>query len=58
MSVTEILQLMDQLVSKHTGNSLDDLQRRAILGILQHQTYSDIAEGINYDEEYIGKISR
>ena len=49
---------MDQLVSKHTGNSLDDLQRRAILGILQHQTYSDIAEGINYDEEYIGKISR
>lgn len=58
MSVTEVLQLMDHLVSKHTGNPLDDLQRRAILGILQHQTYSDIAEGINYDEEYIGKISR
>lgn len=58
MSITEVLQLMDHLVSKHTGNPLDDLQRRAILGILQHQTYSDIAEGINYDEEYIGKISR
>ncbi|HEY9704037.1 MAG TPA: hypothetical protein V6C58_16425, partial [Allocoleopsis sp.] len=58
MTVTEVLQLMDQLVAKHTGKTLDDLQRRAILGLLSHQKYDDIAKDINYDDEYIGKISR
>jgi hypothetical protein len=59
MNVTEVLQLVDQLVFKHTGNHLNDLQKNAILGIWQGQTYSEIASNFGYDSEnYIGKISR
>lgn len=59
MDVAVVLQLVDQLVFKHTGNHLNDLQKNAILGIWQGKTYSEIANDFGYDSEnYIGKISR
>ena len=33
MTVTEVLQIVDELVFKHTGNHLNDLQRSAVQGI-------------------------
>jgi hypothetical protein len=59
MTPTEdkILELINELIIKHTGNPINDLQRDTILGIWEHKTYGEIANGLNYDDEYIGKIS-
>ncbi|MFM6155901.1 MAG: ATP-binding protein, partial [Sphaerospermopsis kisseleviana] len=59
MTVTEVLQVVDELVFKHTGNHLTDLQRSAVKGIWHSQTYSEIADEFGYESEnYIGNISR
>ena len=59
ITVTEVLQVVDELVFKHTGNHLTDLQRSAVKGIWQSQTYSEIADEFGYESEnYIGNISR
>ena len=58
MTVTEVLQIVDNLVFKHTGNHLTDLQRSAIKGIWDGKLYSEIAEEFEYGENYIGNVSR
>jgi hypothetical protein len=58
MTVTEVLQIVDNLVFKHTGNHLTDLQRSAIKGIWDGKLYSEIADEFDYGENYIGNISR
>jgi hypothetical protein len=59
MTVTEVLQLVDQLVFKHTANHLNDLQSKVIKGIWQGQTYSEIADDFDYESEnYVGNVSR
>ncbi|MEA5557859.1 NB-ARC domain-containing protein [Nodularia spumigena] len=59
MTVTEVLQVVDALVFKHTGNHLTDLQRSAVKGIWQSQTYGEIADEFGYESEnYVGNVSR
>lgn len=59
MTVTEALQLIDQLVFKHTGKHLNDLQKNVVQGLWQGQTYSEIAGEFSYESEnHIGNVSR
>ena len=59
MTVTEVLQMVDELVFKHTGNHLNDLQRSAVQGIWYGKIYSEIANEFGYESEnHIGNISR
>ena len=59
MPVTEILQLVDQLVFKQTGNHLNNLQKDVIQGIWQNKTYAEMAKEFGYDSEnHIGNVSR
>ena len=59
MSVTEFLQLVDQLVFKYTGNHLNNLQKNVVKGIWQGKTYGEIAKEFGYDSEnHIGNVSR
>jgi adenylate kinase family enzyme len=59
MTVTEVLQIVDELVFKHTGNHLNDLQRSAVQGIWHGKIYSEIADEFGYESEnHIGNISR
>ncbi len=58
MTVTEVLQVVDKLVFKHTGNHLTDLQKSVVEGIWDGKIYSEIADKFDYGENYIGNISR
>ena len=59
MTVTEVLQIVDELVFKHTGNHLNDLQRSAVQGIWHGKIYSEIADEFGYESEnHIGNVSR
>ncbi len=59
MTITEVLQIVDQLVEKQTGEHLDDLEKAVVKGLWQGQTYSEIADECRYDSKnYIGDVSR
>jgi hypothetical protein len=60
MTITEVLQFVDRLVEKETGEHLDDLQKEIIQGLWQGKTYKEISENIpnGYNENYIGDVSR
>ncbi len=58
MNVTEVLQLMESLLHKHNGKEFEDLHKEIVTGLLPYQTYGEIAEGMNYDPEYVGTVSR
>jgi hypothetical protein len=59
MNITEILQLVDEIVFKHTGNHLNDLQKNAVSGIWQGQSYAEIADEFDYkSENHVGNVSR
>ncbi|MEA5578116.1 NB-ARC domain-containing protein [Anabaena sp. UHCC 0451] len=59
ITVTEVLQVVDELVFKHTGNHLTDLQRSAVKGIWEGDTYSKIADEFGYESEnHVGNVSR
>ncbi|WP_236721384.1 NB-ARC domain-containing protein [Trichormus sp. NMC-1] len=59
ITVTEVLQVVDELVFKHTGNHLTDLQRSAVHGIWQGKIYSEIADEFGYESEnHVGNVSR
>ncbi|XWK88986.1 MAG: ATP-binding protein [Phormidium sp.] len=58
MTITEVLQLVDRLVEKQTGEHLDDLQKRVIQGLWQGKTYNQIADESGYDKNYVGDVSR
>ena len=58
MTITEVLQYVDRLVEKQTGEHLDDLQKTVIQGLWQGKTYNQIADECAYDKNYIGDVSR
>ncbi len=59
MTVTEILQWVDQLVFTQTGNHLNNLQKNVVQGIWQGRTYAEMAKEFGYDSEnHIGNVSR
>ena len=58
MTVTEILQFVDNLVFTKTDKHLDDLQRKIIEELFNGKTYKQIANIYDYDEGYIGDESR
>lgn len=58
MTITEVLQYVDRLVKKQTGEHLDDLQKTVIQGLWQGKTYNQIADECGYDKNYIGDVSR
>jgi NB-ARC domain len=58
MNVTAVLQLMESLLHKHDGKEFEDLHKEIVTGLLQYKTYREIAEGMNYDPEYVGTVSR
>ena len=56
MTVTEALQLANELVFAQTGKHLDDLQEEVIKGLWQGQTYNKIAEESNRSESRVKDI--
>ncbi|MFB2919161.1 NB-ARC domain-containing protein [Aerosakkonema funiforme] len=58
MTITEVLQFVDRLVEKQTGQHLDDLQKTVIQGVWQGKSYNQIADESGYDKNYVGDVSR
>ncbi|MDQ2099931.1 MAG: NB-ARC domain-containing protein [Tychonema bourrellyi B0820] len=59
MTITEILQFVDRVVEKETGEHLDDLEKAVVKGLWQDKTYSEIADECGYkSKNYIGDVSR
>ncbi|MFB2970624.1 NB-ARC domain-containing protein [Aerosakkonema sp. BLCC-F183] len=58
MTITEILQFVDRIVEKQTGQHLDDLQKTVIQGVWQGKSYNQIADESGYDKNYVGDVSR
>ncbi|MCC3437136.1 MAG: AAA family ATPase [Oscillatoriales cyanobacterium] len=59
MTITEVLQIVDQLVEKQTGEHLDDLEKAVVKGLWQGKTYSEIADECGYQSKnHIGDVSR
>ena len=58
MTITEILQFVDRIVEKQTGEHLDDLQKDVIQGVWEGKTYNKIADECGYDKNYVGDVSR
>ena len=59
MTITEVLQLVDRLVKKQTGEHLDDLEKAVVKGLWEGKTYSEIADECGYkSSNYIGDVSR
>ncbi|NTW21047.1 MAG: AAA family ATPase [Nostocales cyanobacterium W4_Combined_metabat2_030] len=58
MTIKEVLQFVDRLVEKQTGEHLDDLQKTVIQGVWQGKTYKEIAADYGYDKNYVGDVSR
>ncbi|XWK88976.1 MAG: NB-ARC domain-containing protein [Phormidium sp.] len=59
MTVTEVLQLVDELVFNYTGNHLNNLQKNVVQGIWHGKTYAEMAKEFGYDSEnHIGNVSR
>ncbi|HEY9867171.1 MAG TPA: hypothetical protein V6D21_23550 [Candidatus Obscuribacterales bacterium] len=54
----EYIWLVDSLVLSETGKHLDSLTRQIIEGILNNESYSNIAEKLGYDSGYIGDKAR
>jgi hypothetical protein len=57
MTVTEILQLADQLVFAKRGKHLDDLQESIIKGVWEDQTYQKIADECNRSESRVRNVA-
>ncbi|NJL91495.1 MAG: AAA family ATPase [Coleofasciculaceae cyanobacterium SM2_1_6] len=59
MTITEVLQIVDRLVEKQTGEHLDDLEKAVVKGLWQGKSYSEIADECGYESKnYIGDVSR
>ncbi len=57
MSVTEILQLADELIFLKKGKHLDDLQESIIKGVWDDQTYQKIADQCQRSESRVRNIA-
>ena len=59
MNVTELLQFVDKIMHKQTGEHLDDLEKAVLTGLWNGKTYNQIANESGYNSHnYIGDISR
>ncbi len=58
MTVNKFLQFVDTLVFTETNEHLNDLQKNIVQGLLNGESYKEIAEHKDYDEGYIGDLSR
>ncbi len=56
MTITEMLQVADQLVFSQTGKHLDDLQKKVIKGVWQGHTYDKIGDECNRSEGRVRDI--
>jgi hypothetical protein len=57
MTVTEILQLADELVFAKKGKHLDELQESIIKGVWADQTYQEIADECNRSESRVRNVA-
>jgi hypothetical protein len=57
MTVTEVLQLADELVSAQTGKHLDDIQKALIKGVWQGYTYEQIGQKCNRSESRVRDVA-
>ena len=57
MDIAQILEYVDEAVWAKTGEHLNDLQRRIIAGILQRQTYAEVAKNNGYSDKHVKKAS-
>jgi hypothetical protein len=51
-----MLKLADELVFAKTGQHLNDLQEKVVLGTIQGETYDKIAEDFHCNESYVRDI--
>jgi hypothetical protein len=56
MNVTEVSQLIDQLVFQRTGKHLDDVQKAVVEGTWKRQTYDDIAKECNVTKNHASDV--
>jgi len=57
MQSMDVKETVDQLVFAETGKHLSDIQKKAIEGICQDQTYGDIGKNHGYNEKYVADIA-
>lgn len=57
MTVTEILQLADELIYAKQGKHLDDLQESILKGLWEDRTYQEIAEECNRSESRVRNVA-
>ncbi|MEB3339906.1 hypothetical protein [Okeania sp.] len=56
MNIQEILRLAEELISEHTGEDLDHLQKTILQRTLENQTYKKIAEETYASETHVRYI--
>lgn len=56
MNTDEILQLIDEIMYTKMNKHLSDLQRKVIEGILNHQTYLEIADEYGRSEGHVKDV--
>lgn len=57
MTVTEVLQLADELVLAQTGKHLDDIQKALVKGVWQGYTYEQIGQKCNRSESRVRDVA-
>jgi len=56
MDTSELLQFVDEAMYAKTGKRLNDLHRKIIKGVLNHQKYADIADSYDLSEGHIKDV--
>ncbi|MFB2974408.1 NB-ARC domain-containing protein [Aerosakkonema sp. BLCC-F183] len=56
MNLKEVLKMADDIVFAKTGQHLDDLQEAILLGTMQGEKYTKIAEEIHCNESYVRDV--
>jgi hypothetical protein len=56
MNISELLQFVDDAMYAKTGKHLNDLQRKIMKGVLDHQKYSDIASLYDLSEGHVKDV--
>ncbi|MEG4864585.1 MULTISPECIES: NB-ARC domain-containing protein [unclassified Microcoleus] len=56
MNLKEVLKMADEMVFAKTGQHLDNLQEAILLGTMQGEKYTKIAEEIHCNESYVRQI--
>ncbi|MBL1209803.1 hypothetical protein [Geminocystis sp. GBBB08] len=56
MSISEMLEFIDEVMEDKTGNTLTDLQRSILEGTLKGQKYSEIGEKNGFSEGHVRDV--